>query len=273
MSEQIFDKESEEDFFVNKSIQFVANPTFLPTIGWSTSDIFSQLKEHEVFSTMPFSFSPSDRELERNKTTEQNFRHLKNNLLQQIVIRPEKQVNISENYSRFVYGLDKEKMNLLDEELSILPSNILWRNWIDIIKEAPYLEFLPLRGYPAKDALMDALDVKLEKLSQQFKIINRPDFRKFLENISMIPTQLTGSIAKICNNVKSFLEQKGIAVSGIIDKEEDYEDETLKNVRIIFTVKNKNVDECIDLSEELLTHLAEIDKSSLENINLEIIPE
>ncbi len=273
--EQTIDLQSKKEFFVSSDIRFTINPTFIgtPQRLLLNSGTLPFIGVRDMFSTTPFSFSHSDNAIEFNKTTELFSNNLKNNILQQITIRPKKELAIPEEYSNFVLGVDREKINLFEDQFDDPPSTILWKNWIDVIEDAPYLKFLPQKGYPPIKSLIEPFEENLEKLSQQFKIINMLHFSKFLKEISVNPTQLTSNITKISNQAQDFLEKKGIDASGIIEAEEDYEDETLKNIRITFTIKNKNVDECIDLSRELITIIAENDKNSLENIQVQLVPE
>ena len=50
----------------------------------------------------------------------------------------------------------------------------------------------------------------------------------------------------------------------------DYEDEEIQNIKIVFSIQDLDVSKNLELSKELITYLAGIDKDALNNIKIQL---
>lgn len=215
--------------------------------------------------TNPFEYSPSDNEIEREKTSERLSPFLKNNVLSQTPIRVQNE-SLSEYFlpSSNVIDSRSPSMIFVSDTSFFIP----FTKWINFKEELG--NFFPQRGFSQAERV-NPLTETLMNITTKFIISNEDSLKEFFLDIKKTNPKILDDLQTVSNFIGVSLSQQGIEFSGKVEEEYDYDDERRKNVRFTLQIEKADVKTCLELSKNLVTSIAEQNKEFLKNIHIKVI--
>jgi len=246
------------------------------TVAWGDSPTFSKdvltlpsiidIGIWKNFVTYFIKISESDKVLEYEKTSENFSKFWKNKHLNEIGVRNDYFSTISTVHDSFS-GLTPPKELEMKKDFF---KEIMLRNWIDPSTISTRIILPPITGF---DTIKKSeLEQFLEDLSTNFEITNLVNLKGIFAEISNQKPDFISRSQKIISEAKEFFTNKGISTHGVIVGDIDYEDEEIQNIKIVFSIQDLDVSKNLELSKELITYLAGIDKDALSNIKIQLQP-
>ena len=266
MLKPITENVSEQTIQIELSHTYSQNsPIVFPTLP------FQPTPHTDLNNTISFQSSQSDTGIEFSKTTEEISQFLKNKIISAVKLARQN-VGVNNENIHLVLGLSQERLIDYRTDNEFLPLHS-FRDWVYSVQEAADLEIFPIFDSPFKFIPSDPIEELYDKLSKEFKISNWPDFKNFIKKIMLTQPTFSSRILSISEEVQNYLKLNGIDAISSLEKEIDFEDEYLENLKLTLTIKQANAVKCFQISKDLITHLAKIDKKILEFLHIQVQPE
>jgi len=165
----------------------------------------------------------------------------------------------------------------LTSELENLPK------WIRYTIETPKIQstkrnllekFISLSKTKPKSSKKEGMDETLSKIEEKFNLLNRDELTKFVMKTSVnVINDFHLKLGAISEQAYDFIKNEGIDISGSIEAFKDAEIDNFESISITFLAKNIDSDRCLELTDKLITKIAETEPDVLKYIQIEIIPD
>ena len=223
-----------------------------------------------AFYTVPTKTSelfPSEKYLKHKKTS--------------VTLSPFQKKNIMSSVGP---GTSKETLKLIDIKISnILNSrkfqlknelifssiNFIHDNWLNFGVSSPIV--IPQEGFPREEFKKNPITETILYLNKRYSMYDTNTIADILIDIKQTNPYILTESEIVSNEIHDFFEEQKIEYYGLIEAEYDFEDEERKNLRFTIQVENQDVKACLELSKNLITKIAEKNKTFLRNININII--
>ena len=220
----------------------------------------------ETVGTKKSELPPFDKYLE-HKTSDTISPFHKKNIITSVGPRGSKEtlklldIKISDIFSSRKIQLENE---------SIFSSiNFIHDNLLNFEVSTPIV--IPQEGFTREEFKKNPITETILKLNKRFVMTDTNVIGDFLVDLKQMNPSILTESELVANEVHDFFEEQKIEYYGLIETEYDSEDEERKNLRFVIEVENQDVEACLELSKNLITKIAEKNKSFLRNININIV--
>jgi len=215
------------------------------------------------FDTNPIAISSSDKILEYEKTSDAFSKFWKQKILSEITVRSDHFLKLSQdqigNMAEFIPKESLMESIFLHEDL---------KNWLNYSALSNDVFLPPIRGFEIKEK--SKFEIFVDALSPNFKIKDLLNLEPIFTKISSTTPDFVNRIQKIIHEANEFFVNKGISTQAEIVGDIDYDDEKIQNIKVVFSINDLDVSTNLELSQELITYLAGIDKDILENMMVQL---
>ena len=118
------------------------------------------------------------------------------------------------------------------------------------------------------------IDEVISLLSDKLTIVNNHDLRKFMMKTAInLDIGFIKKLEKVVQDIHRYFKDKNIDVMGCLELSKDEEIEDFESLSIRFLIKNADSDKCIELTEKLVSDIAEKDDDILRFLQIEVLPD